>query len=74
MLFSRQILNGSQDLNTLIFIYFLKYITIETNVRAFLTLIILFIAGVCKQRTAVDSSKTNHLFLELIPDDCLTTA
>ena len=32
--------------NTLIFIYFLKYETIDTHARAFLTLIILAIAGV----------------------------
>ena len=49
VLFSRQILNGSQDFflfNTLIFVYFLKYETIETHARAFLTLIILAIAWV----------------------------
>ena len=43
VLFSRQILNSSQDffpLNTLIFIYFFKYETIETHAHAFLTLII----------------------------------
>ena len=44
VLFSRQLLNGSQDLffffrfNTLIFIYFFKYKTIETHARAFLPL------------------------------------
>ena len=49
VLVSRQILNGSQDFflfNTLIFIYFFKYEAIETHARAFLTLIILAIAGV----------------------------
>ena len=42
MLFSRQLLNGSQDFffrfNILIFIYFFKYKTIETHARAFLPL------------------------------------
>ena len=47
VLFSRQLLNGSQDffflLNILILIYFLKYETIETHAHAFLTLNILSI-------------------------------
>ena len=51
MLFSRQILNGSQDFfflfGILILIYFFKYETIETQARAFLTLIILVIGTVC---------------------------
>ena len=41
VLFSRQILNGSQDLflfNIQVFIYFFEYETIETHARAFLTL------------------------------------
>ena len=42
VLFSRQLLNGSQDFffrfNILIFIYFFKYKTIETHARAFLPL------------------------------------
>ena len=50
VLFSRQILNGSQDFfflfNILIFIYFFKYETIETYARAFLTLNILAIGRV----------------------------
>ena len=50
VLFSRQILNGSQDfflsLTLNFFIYFFKYETIETYARAFLALIILAIAGV----------------------------
>ena len=49
VLFSRQILNSSQDFflfNILIFIYFLKYETIETHARAFLTLNILGIGTV----------------------------
>ena len=49
MLFSRQLLNGSQDFflfNTLIFICFFRYKTIETYARAFLTLIILAIGTV----------------------------
>ena len=51
VLFSRQILNDSQDFflfNTLVFIHFSKFKTIETHARlAFLTLIILAIGGVC---------------------------
>ena len=47
VLFSRQLLNGSQVFfvcfNILIFIYFFQYKTIETHVRAFLTLNILAI-------------------------------
>ena len=49
LLFSRQLLNGSQDfflINILIFIYFFKYETIETHARAFLTLNILAIGRV----------------------------
>ena len=50
VLFSRQILNGSQIFfchsKTLFFIYFFKYEIIETHARAFLTLIILGIATV----------------------------
>ena len=41
VLFSRQLLNGSQDFfhfNIFIFIYFFKYKTIETHARAFLSL------------------------------------
>ena len=38
VLFSRQLLNGSQDFNILIFIYFLKYKTIKTHARALLPL------------------------------------
>jgi hypothetical protein len=41
VLFSRQLLTGSQDLflfNILILIYFFKYKTIETHARAFLPL------------------------------------
>ena len=56
VLFSRQILNGSQDFflfNILIFIYFFEYETIETHARAFLTLNILFIGTV---NTALQSS------------------
>ena len=50
VLFSRQILNGSQDfffpIYILIHIYFFKYETIETPARAFLTLNILSIGTV----------------------------
>ena len=49
VLFSRQILDSSQDFflcNTLIFIYSLKYEVIERHASAFLTLNILAIAGV----------------------------
>ena len=50
VLFSRQILNGSQDFfslfNILILIYFLKYESIVTHARAFLTLNILAIGTV----------------------------
>ena len=49
MLFSRQILNGSQDFfvfNIFIFIFFFKCETIETHARAFLTLNILAIGRV----------------------------
>ena len=49
VLFSRQILNGSQDFflfNNLIFIYFFEYETIETHTRTFLTLNILAIGTV----------------------------
>ena len=48
VLFSRQVLNNSQDfflLNILILIYFFRYETIETHARAFMTVIILPIAG-----------------------------
>ena len=41
MLFSKQLLNGSQDFfrfNILIFIFFFKYKTIETHARTFLPL------------------------------------
>ena len=44
VLFSRRILNGSQDFflfNTLIFIYLSKYETIETHAHTFLSIIIL---------------------------------
>ena len=43
VLFSRQILNGSQDffhIFSIFFIYCFKYETIETHARAFLALII----------------------------------
>ena len=57
VLFSRQILNGSQDFfflfNILIFIYLLKYETIETHARAFLTHNIFAIGRV----QSLDSSK-----------------
>ena len=50
MLFSRQLLKGSQDFffcfNILIFIYFFRYETIETHALAFLALIILAIGTV----------------------------
>ena len=49
VLFSRQLLNGSQDFfcfNILIFIYFFKYKTIETHARAFLPLNILAVGSV----------------------------
>jgi hypothetical protein len=49
VLFSRQILNGSQDffhIFSIIFIYFFKYETIETHARAFLALIISAVASV----------------------------
>ena len=47
VLFSRQILNGSQDFFLFnIFIYFFKYETIETHARAFLILNILAIGRV----------------------------
>ena len=47
MLFSRQLLNGSQDFFCFnILIYFLKYETIETHARPFLTLNILAIGRV----------------------------
>ena len=50
VLFSRQILNGSQDFffhfNILFFISFFRYEIIETHARAFLTLNILGIATV----------------------------
>jgi hypothetical protein len=52
VLISRQILNGSQDyfllFNTLIFIYFFKYETIETYACAFLSLIILAVGTVVR--------------------------
>ena len=50
VLFSRQILNGSQDFFSLFYvlisIYFFRYETIETHAGAFLTLIILVIGTV----------------------------
>jgi hypothetical protein len=49
VLFSRQILNGSQDffhIFSIIFIYFFKYETIETHACAFLALIISAVASV----------------------------
>jgi hypothetical protein len=49
VLFSRQILNGSQDffhIFSIIFIFFFKYETIETHARAFLALIISAVASV----------------------------
>ena len=41
-------------LNTLIFIYFFTYKTTETHARAFLTLIILAIAGVKEDSSAFE--------------------
>ena len=57
MLVSRQIPNGSQDFfflfNTLIFIYFFKYETVETYARAFFMVNILSIGGVLSEPTIV---------------------
>jgi hypothetical protein len=52
VLFSRQILNGTQDffhIFSIIFIYFFKYETIETHARAFLALIISAVASIIHQ-------------------------
>ena len=54
VLFSRQLLNSSQDFffhfNILIFIYFFKYKTIETHARAFLPLNISAIGTVTRHK------------------------
>jgi hypothetical protein len=49
VLSSRQLLNGSHDLNhifSIIFVYFFKYETIATHARAFLALIISIVGSV----------------------------
>ena len=57
VLFSRQLLNGSQDFffrfNILIFIYFFKYKTIETHARAFLPLNISAVGSVISDKITV---------------------
>ena len=67
MLFSKQILNGSQDFffhsNVLIFIHFFKYEIIETHARAFLKLIILGIA------TVLNDYKSTNYFLNAPTDE-----
>jgi hypothetical protein len=68
VLFSRQILNGSQDFfflfNILIFDYFFKYVTIETHARAFLALIILGIGRVTLRIGEVASYQKLGIILE----------
>ena len=48
--------------NTLILIYFFEYETIETHARAFLTLIILAIAGVLSEGLSVKRISFLHYF------------
>ena len=61
VLFCWQLLNGSQDFfrcNTLIFIYFSKYKTIDTHARAFLPLDISAVG--CGGHTAAREEKSSH--------------
>ena len=49
MIFSKQILNGSQDILFIFMALFFKYETIETHACSFLAFIILTIAGVSQK-------------------------
>ena len=63
VLFSRQLLNGSQDFffrfSTLIFIYFFKYKTIETHARTFLPLNISAVGSVVYLLLCSEMSRLN---------------
>ena len=64
VLFSRQLLNGSQDyffrFNIIILVYFFKYKTIETHARAFLPLNISAVGSVPSQAPITCSFKHNN--------------
>ena len=65
LLFSRQLLNSSQDFffrfNILIFIYFFKYKTIETHARAFLPLNISAVGSVLAHSKLVQTSFSHSI-------------